>query len=116
MAQITIDVADDVICNLFFTIAEDREAQNWLWIQWPRDITFHNFADKMKGGATITCKEVDGAEVLATYTVTWAMLVEAVQKLQKYPHILANVLRDDADANDAEVWLQLAMFDEVRYG
>lgn len=100
-----------LIQDLFVT-AWEQSCNYWAAVTEPgnAEATF----EKMRAGYTLRVSDCEDPDQV--WNVTVADLKNGLIRLRRYPEHLKNVMSGNWDAETADVWFQLAVIKELRYG
>ncbi len=73
---------------------------------------FYKAIDK---GETIPVHDIENGDELGEINKKSIKLASQIL-LKEYKHVFANIISENYDANDADIWFQLAVMGEVIYG
>lgn len=100
--------------NYWAKIVEEKAPLNFKNTN-PSDVKFTHLSYPMNEGGSITIKDDEGKK----HKLTLAHLRRGLNRLannKEYASVFANIVNDNADAADADVFLQFALLGEVIYG
>jgi hypothetical protein len=86
---------------------------------WARVPKGADHEDLLAGIATATVQEIDESDgsVIETFTLTSAKVRKGLTIMaEKYPHHMADLLKDNSDCWTGDCLVQCALFGELRYG